>query len=148
MDTPEISALRDQLAALALAGIGDGRKAAILALVALDTETGLDDVERLHRRFALRSRIRQVIRNTFDETACTPDGHVAIRTVDGRDHLFRDGFWWNAEANGWMPWAGSMFGSGYHATKAEIRRRAQWLAEAEAAFPPLSWVGMEARKAP
>lgn len=143
-----ISELRDRQAALASAGINDGRKAAILALVALDAETGLDDAERLDRRFALRSRIRQAIRNTFDEMACMPDGHVAIRTVDGRDHLFRDGFWWNAEANGWMPWAGSLFGMGYHATKAELLRRAQWLAEAEAASPPLSWADMEAPASP
>ena len=93
--------------------------------------------------WAVRTRIRQIIRDTFTKMLCQPDGHIEITTVDGAQHRFRDGFWWNEEVRGWIPWAGAMFGMGYKATRAELRRRAAWLAEAEAACPPLSW--MDAR---
>jgi hypothetical protein len=63
---------------------------------------------------------------------CMPDGHVKIMTIDGRSHLFRNGFWWCEEAREWVPWVGSMFGLGWRATRAELALRAAWLVEAEA----------------
>lgn len=93
--------------------------------------------------FAMRMKIRQLIRNTFTAMRCQPDGRIEITTIDGAEHFFRDGFWWNAEARGWIPWAGSMFGMGYRATRAELRRRGRWLAEFEAACPPLSGAEVE-----
>jgi hypothetical protein len=39
-----------------------------------------------------------------------------------------------------------MFGMGYRATRAELRRRGAWLAEAEAAHPPMYWQDVERAK--
>lgn len=78
---------------------------------------------------------------------CGPDGTIDIVTIDGANHRFRDGYWWNEEARGWIPWAGSMLGAGYHATRAELRRRGKWLAEFEAACPPRHWREIEAERA-
>ncbi|MGU3476553.1 recombinase family protein [Methylobacterium sp. D48H] len=79
--------------------------------------------------FAVRARIRQIIRNTFRGMRCMPDGHIEIETIDGRGHRFRDGYWWNEEVRDWIPWAGAMFGGGYRATRAELVRRRIWLEE-------------------
>jgi hypothetical protein len=40
-----------------------------------------------------------------------------------------------------------MLGAGYHATRAELRRRGKWLAEFEAACPPRHWREIEAERA-
>ena len=96
--------------------------------------------------FMGRTRMRQIIRDTFIAMRCHPDGRIEIDTIDGGRHLFRDGYWWNEEYKGWIPWAGSMFGMGYRATRAELRRRGAWLAEAEAAHPPMYWQDVERAK--
>ncbi|MEH3061500.1 MAG: recombinase family protein [Methylobacterium radiotolerans] len=132
----EIVAIKARLAALDAAGHRDDRVAAIHALIALDREADPDPAKTQARRFALRSRIRQIIRDTFAAMRCMPDGRVEIETIDGRSHLFRDGYWWNAEYLFWMGWAGSMFGMGYYATKAELARRRAWLEEEERVNEP------------
>ncbi|SFV10983.1 Recombinase zinc beta ribbon domain-containing protein [Methylobacterium sp. 174MFSha1.1] len=43
--------------------------------------------------FAARSRIRQIIRDTFQSMVFYPDGHVAITTENGESYLYRDGFY-------------------------------------------------------
>ncbi|MCJ2117003.1 recombinase family protein [Methylobacterium sp. J-001] len=132
---PEIVTLKDRLIALDAAGRRDEREMAVAALLGFD-EGDLDPDEARERRFALRSRIRQVIRESFTSMRCMPDGHVEIGTIDGRHHLFRDGYWWCEEAIYWVPWAGSMFGMGHYATKAELARRRAWLDEAEKVNEP------------
>ncbi|MGX7703893.1 recombinase family protein [Methylobacterium sp. Gmos1] len=147
----EIAGISATLAALRAQGARDERVAAVTETVRLawNRAEASDDAARAgidEETHAVRTRVRQVIRNTVKSMRCQPDGLIEVETIDGAAHRFRDGFWWNEEARGWMPWAGSMFGMGYRATKAELRRRAAWLAEAEAACPPLSWRDVEKKR--
>ncbi|WP_430912743.1 recombinase family protein [Methylobacterium sp. sgz302541] len=140
----EIADISAKLTTLRARGARDERVMAVGETIRLARKRAeaKDDEERNaadEETHAIRTRVRQVIRNTVTSMYCHDDGHIDILTVDGGTHRFRDGYWWNEEARGWIPWAGSMFGMGYQATKAELRRRAKWLAEAEAKRPPRRW---------
>lgn len=118
-----------RIVSLKAAGGGDEREIAVAHLYELWKRKSPNE-----EVFAVRSRIRQIIRSTFEEMRCQPDGHIDIVTIDKRRHRFRDGYWWNADAEQWIPWAGAFYGGGYQATRKELARRAVWLAEADAAW--------------
>lgn len=126
--------LEGRLAVLKAAGGRDERGMAVAKLLDLRSKGApTDEVA------AVRLHIRQIVRDTFTYMYCHDDGHIDIGTIDGGRHRFRDGYWWHEEAQAWIPWAGAMIGMGYRATKAELARRAAWLAEAEARRPSLRW---------
>ncbi len=117
--------LTGKIAALRLDGGRDGRSAAIERLQELQRKDAPDE-----EVFAARMRIRQIIRDTFENMWCYPDGQIEIFTIDGGYHLFRDGYLWNDEDRIWVPSVGAMTGIPYRATKAEMARRAEWLGQA------------------
>lgn len=116
--------LRAKLSALKSTGGDDDRRMAVAHLVELHREKAPQE-----RVFAARSRIRQIIRDTFETMLCHPDGTIVITTIDGNHHRFRDGYWWYEPDDMWIPWAGAMLGGGYQANKSELARRGVWLAE-------------------
>lgn len=145
----EIADLGARLTHLRAQGMRDERSMALAELWRLDAVRRKAEGDEAKAAadealFRARTRIRQVIRDTFSAMRCGPDGTIDIVTIDGVGHRFRDGYWWNEEGRGWIPWAGSMLGAGYHATQAELRRRGRWLAEFEAACPPRHWQEIEA----
>lgn len=130
----EIVDLEGRIAVLRAAGGRDEREMAVGKL--LELRKGKAPEQEIA---AVRLHIRQIVRDTFSYMYCQEDGHIDIGTIDGGKHRFRDGYWWHEDARAWIPWAGSAMGMGYRATKAELRRRAAWLAEAEAKQPPRKW---------
>ena len=118
-----IAELRARLATLKATGGNDERRMAVAHLIELFREKAPQA-----KVFAARSRIRQIIRDTFETMLCHPDGTIVITTIDGREHRFRDGYWWYEPDDMWVPWAGAMLGGGYQANKAELARRGIWLA--------------------
>ncbi|MBN6820630.1 recombinase family protein [Methylobacterium radiotolerans] len=120
-----ISELGAQALALKASGGAEERRMAVAHLIELHQDKA--PVEQI---FAARWRIRQIIRETVAEMWCHPEGYIDILTIDGEIHLFRDGYWWCAEEELWVPWAGAAFGGGYWATKKELARRRVWLEEA------------------
>lgn len=123
-----IAELGAQVLALKASGAAEGRRMAVAHLIGL-----WQDKAPTEEIFAARWRIRQIIRETVKEMRCHPEGYIDIETIDGGIHLFRDGYYWNAEEEMWLPWAGAMFGGGYWATKKELARRRIWLEEAQRA---------------
>ncbi|BAQ45830.1 recombinase family protein [Methylobacterium aquaticum] len=126
--------LEGRIAVLKASGGRDEREMAVATLVTLRKRKAPEE-----EIVAVRLRIRQIVRDTFKSMDCYEDGLIEIGTIDGGTHRFRDGYWWHKESQAWLPWAGAMAGMGSRATKAELARRAAWLAEAEAARPPLRW---------
>lgn len=126
--------LERRIAVLRAAGGRDEREMAVATL--LDLRKNGAPAEEVA---AVRLRIRQIVRDTFAYMYCHDDGHIDIGTIDGCRHRFRDGYWWHEPSRTWLPWSGAMMGMGTRATKAELARRAAWLAEAEGARPELKW---------
>lgn len=121
-----IAELGAQALALKASGGAEERQMAVAHLIGL-----WQDKAPKEQIFAARWRIRQIVRETVQEMWCHPDGHIDILTIDGQDHLFRDGYWWCPEEEMWLAWAGAAFGGGYWATKKELARRRVWLEEAQ-----------------
>mgnify|MGYP002653388300 CR=1 FL=1 len=124
-----ISNLKAKINALQATGGRDEREMAVSLLNRLRREGASDD-----HLFRVRSGIRQILRDTVEGMWCQPDGVVEIFTIDKGYHVFRDGYWWDPSELAWIPWAGTFFGGGIHATRKELARRAVWLAEANEAW--------------
>ncbi|WP_422230739.1 recombinase family protein [Methylorubrum rhodinum] len=120
-----IAELKGKITALRLDGGCDERAAAIDRLTDLRRREAPDE-----EVFAARMRIRQIIRDTFENMWCYPDGNIEIFTIDGGFHAFRDGYWWNEAERIWVPSVGAMTGIPNRGTKAEMARRAEWLEQA------------------
>ncbi|MCJ2050076.1 recombinase family protein [Methylobacterium sp. J-070] len=120
-----ITDLTGKITALRHGGGREERSAAIEHLSELKRTDAPDE-----EVFAARMRIRQIIRDTFENMWCYPDGNIEIFTIDGGYHAFRDGYWWNEADRIWVPSVGAMTGIPYRATKAELARRAKWLGQA------------------
>jgi len=123
-----ISETGARISALKASGGADDRRMAVGHLQELRARGAPDD-----EIFAVRSRIRSIIRTTFEGMWCYPSGHVEIITIDKTYHAFRDGYWWDEQSLDWVPWAGAFFGGGYRASRKELERRRIWLEEAAAA---------------
>ena len=137
----EIADLAGRIRVLNEAGGRDARGMALAALVKLAREKAErpDDKKVYAEIFVVRSRIRQIIRNSFTSMRCMPDGHIEIETIDRGLHRFRDGYWWHEESQDWVPWAGAFMGGGYRATSRELRRRREWLEEHQRSRRPMRW---------
>lgn len=118
----EMATAAATLRVLRASGRDDERKAAVIHLFELNMRDATPA-----EKFAARARIRQTIRETVTSMRCEPDGHVRITTVDGSEHLFRDGFIF--DAGRWWPWAGGFLGLHPKMSKAEAHRRAEWYRE-------------------
>lgn len=119
-----IASLASKIRLLKEAGGRDEREMAVAMLHRLKRENAP-----AAQVFAVRSRIRQLIRDTVVGMWCFPDGGIDVITVDGGYHCFRDGFMWHDDDGIWIPSAMALAHGGQTATKAEMARRQAWLRE-------------------
>lgn len=115
------------LLALRDAGKSDGREPAIALMLELERANASDE-----ERFAVRIRVRQMLRDTVTSMRCGQDGHIDIVAIDGSGHRFRDGYW--LHDGRWHPSGPGLFGFFRKITKKEEERRRAWLEPAVAAY--------------